>query len=535
MNRCRNIFRFVLLLVTVFPAGYATASECAGKNDFLSAAGCEITASIPYAGGYGMVNVKAYPSTQSGSVFLNNVVVLIKGFDPGNAVSSDVFVWNVYLLTSQLRSRGYDLLVLNYQDRSNDYIQKNAFALAQTLQRVQAIRSTGQPFVVAGYSMGGIVARYALAYMETNGIPHNTRLYISYDAPHRGASVPLAIQRFSPFLDAGFGELKHQISNTKKTISNLSFLIDLFMHIVNIGTLGNAPDAFFSGPMLDQLAAAKVSVTQARQMLALTTSQYTDSPAARQMLANHYGSSGADPLRAQMVAELSALGEYPQKMRKVAVTNGNLDGAVLPNISSDTQYFSYYKSNDYFSLLLEGWATDPQPLFVSTGGLVGYVQSAIINQTAKAFHGRMRGFDGALGYLVNDWKTYNEETYYAKQPAHLPLDNVAGSKLPLLLVLRESFNEAVRQTNVNQYLLDPINIPLNDVTFIPTYSALDLDPSAMYNNLASATTRFDAFYAPPGRIRHDEIDPQVVNNLVREIVARPDLGWLSPVLGTLLQ
>jgi len=49
---------------------------------------------------------------------------------------------------------------------------------------------------VLGMSMGGLVARYALRDMETNGLGlnHDTRLYISHDAPHQGANVPLGFQ-----------------------------------------------------------------------------------------------------------------------------------------------------------------------------------------------------------------------------------------------------------------------------------------------------------------------------------------------------
>lgn len=42
--------------------------------------------------------------------------------------------------------------------------------------------------------MGGQTSRYALAYLEKQGIPHNTRLWISIDSPHLGANIPLGDQ-----------------------------------------------------------------------------------------------------------------------------------------------------------------------------------------------------------------------------------------------------------------------------------------------------------------------------------------------------
>lgn len=42
--------------------------------------------------------------------------------------------------------------------------------------------------------MGGLISRYALAYMEKNNIPHNVKLWVSFDSPHLGANIPLSGQ-----------------------------------------------------------------------------------------------------------------------------------------------------------------------------------------------------------------------------------------------------------------------------------------------------------------------------------------------------
>tara|TARA_R110002124_G_C8811549_1_gene503226 strand:- start:36 stop:743 length:708 start_codon:yes stop_codon:yes gene_type:complete len=48
---------------------------------------------------------------------------------------------------------------------------------------------------VLGQSMGGLIARYALADMEQDSCQdHDTSLYISHDAPHQGANIPISIQ-----------------------------------------------------------------------------------------------------------------------------------------------------------------------------------------------------------------------------------------------------------------------------------------------------------------------------------------------------
>ena len=47
--------------------------------------------------------------------------------------------------------------------------------------------------------MGGLCSRYALAYMESHGIPHRVRTWISFDAPQAGADIPLGLQYWIRF------------------------------------------------------------------------------------------------------------------------------------------------------------------------------------------------------------------------------------------------------------------------------------------------------------------------------------------------
>jgi surfactin synthase thioesterase subunit len=61
-------------------------------------------------------------------------------------------------------------VVLNFTD-ATDYLQRNAFVLVNLLQQIQGIVGPQTTVALAGASMGGLVSRYALAYMETNGLP----------------------------------------------------------------------------------------------------------------------------------------------------------------------------------------------------------------------------------------------------------------------------------------------------------------------------------------------------------------------------
>lgn len=55
-----------------------------------------------------------------------------------------------------------------YQDHGGDYIERNAFTLVKLIQQTNAqLQANGstEKLVIVGASAGGLVSRYALAYM----------------------------------------------------------------------------------------------------------------------------------------------------------------------------------------------------------------------------------------------------------------------------------------------------------------------------------------------------------------------------------
>ena len=71
-------------------------------------------------------------------------------------------------------------------------VRDNAMVVLGALRFIHDVQPTDQLIEgtsVYGYSMGGILARYALAYAEHWNVPHFCTQYISLDAPHRGASL----------------------------------------------------------------------------------------------------------------------------------------------------------------------------------------------------------------------------------------------------------------------------------------------------------------------------------------------------------
>ncbi|MER5858257.1 MULTISPECIES: esterase/lipase family protein [unclassified Streptomyces] len=177
-----------------------------------------------------------------------------------------------YHFLDQLRSLGRSVVLIGFNERSASLLE-NAETIREAVIEANKQKQGSTELMVGGFSMGGILARYALAKMEAEGEPHGTAVYFSYDSPHRGAAIPVGLQAFAAF------------------IPNLA---------------GQAPD-----PNNDFY-------------------RYISSPAARQMLAYYYDhekdSVGVDPLRQDFLDKLEEVGGWPTIPRRIAVANGAGDG-----------------------------------------------------------------------------------------------------------------------------------------------------------------------------------------------------------------
>ncbi|MEU6678094.1 hypothetical protein [Streptomyces sp. NPDC046925] len=196
-------------------------------------------------------------------------VIIADGFNTG---PSDLdFSWEIlergpYPFIGELRRRGYDVVLLGFDERSASILD-NAKAAKSAIQEAIARRTGNHPLTVGGFSMGGLVTRYALARMEHDDVEHETELYFSFDSPHRGAWIPIALQSFA-----------HYIRRLNAAFSN--------------------------------------------QM---------NSPAARQLLWQHISEWGdtpeTDKERVEFLAELERVGGWPRRPKKIGVANGVRTGA----------------------------------------------------------------------------------------------------------------------------------------------------------------------------------------------------------------
>jgi hypothetical protein len=259
-----------------------------------------VTATIPYQSG--VASGDAYVYLAPGRSTLLNPVVMIEGFDLDNSMNWDELyaLLNQEQLIENLRADGYDAVVLNFTD-ATDYLQRNAFVVTELVNQVRAIVGPQTTIAMAGASMGGLLGRYALAYMETNGMAHSVRTFISFDGPQLGADIPLGIQYWVKFFS------------------------------------GQSTDA------ADLLAS--LNRPAARQMLAYF---YTDPPTS---------SGQPDPLRGGFLADLAAVGSWPTQPRLVGIANGSNDGTGEP-FAPGAQIIQYNYSALFGSIVLVGnvWA-----------------------------------------------------------------------------------------------------------------------------------------------------------------------------------
>jgi hypothetical protein len=298
----RILFSLLCLftVVTVFPqSSFMTPSE----DRPIENRGV-ITPIVATIGYQGYEETQEYFGEGEYEIFLDNVngvldqpIIVLDGFDPGD--SRDIAgLYNSLSfggenLADIVRDEGFDIVILNAPqyttggkniDGGADYIQRNAMVLIEMINFLNDQKVGDAELVVLGPSMGGLIARYALSYMEQNSLDPETRLYISFDSPHLGANIPISLQYLINYLARQVGDA-----------DALAIVEDVL----------NSPAA--KEMLYDHLLAHLQA-----------GSDYLQDP-------NKLLPEGAPNFRDAFQAELDALG-FPQNVRNVAMVNGSNQG-----------------------------------------------------------------------------------------------------------------------------------------------------------------------------------------------------------------
>ncbi|GGH35128.1 hypothetical protein IA57_07775 [Mangrovimonas yunxiaonensis] len=180
---------------------------------------------------------------------LDKPIFFVDGFDPNDSRNIPAMYSlldygdPVENLADVVRDQGFDLVVLNFPTYTRaadgaqinggaDFIQRNAFILIELINTINAQKQGNEENVVIGPSMGGLISRYALKYMEQNTLNHDTRLYISFDSPHLGANVPIGIQYLFNYMvngDPGITEAEPLVSGLLNSPAAKQMLIDHYL------------------------------------------------------------------------------------------------------------------------------------------------------------------------------------------------------------------------------------------------------------------------------------------------------------------
>jgi hypothetical protein len=228
------------------------------QNGDINGGVISFTSSItPDLSAYG--EATSYPGEGQYQIFLDTVdgildkpIILIDGFDPGDgrdipglySLLDYAGAMGTENLADFVRSQGFDVVIFNSPvyiraadvmeiDGGSDFIERNAMLLVDIINTINSSKVGDEQNVIIGPSMGGLISRYALNYMEANALDHDTRLWLSFDAPHHGANIPLGLQHQFNFLafgleDSSIEDLQSIVNSQLKSAAARQMLIDHF-------------------------------------------------------------------------------------------------------------------------------------------------------------------------------------------------------------------------------------------------------------------------------------------------------------------
>ena len=284
------------------------------------------------------LNVGVYNGCNTNAA-TGKTIIYLEGIDVMDAIPrNNTTVQMIYASAirnnkiAELRNQGYKFVVVDWQNSRID-MRFNALYILNLLQTLKQQSTDDEQFIVMGESMGGVIARYVLTYMETPNyirqdvlpffteqndpqsviylathqniynLPtnwvepdkmHNTRLFISIDAPHRGASIPLSIQK----------AYQHALPIIQNYLP------------VNIGFITNAFNLFLNAKAAKQLLIEHLSTETG---------------------VGFYKTYSSNNVRNSFMQQLNQMGNYPQFAKIMLMSNGALSGANQVNYYTNNQ------------------------------------------------------------------------------------------------------------------------------------------------------------------------------------------------------
>lgn len=372
---------------------------------------------------------------------------------------------------------GYGVLYVgldNREEQTNVTVEDTAYALEALLSYVNTHRISDSKIALLGHSMGAISSRIALTNMELNSQEHNVGIYVSYDAPHRGANVPQGLQYIVPTMGQYLSDVQAALNAATSDMANMGITISL-----NI--LGNTVQSHLAA-LKEKLSHIVVSSVLAKQML----------------MQNVNGTTEFDALQ----TELTYRG-YPQETVNVAITNGSVKGATLPDpeVNSNGAIYEFFgkigadTSKAYLGAHFALFPTVPSTTNLTadfswwfqkvhyvfgipaTQTITGGVPKSHSTDASFTSYDQVPGSMGnLLGILVDDNNT-----------ARSIVDITPGAKL-------NEAADSLRAIFQSPAATDDVDLNYT-FTFIPTFSALDIPvPESNEAIIDTSLSPFDNVY-----------------------------------------
>ena len=402
-------------------------------------------------------------------------------YDHDNNISTDKIS-----LVEKLRSApyGFDVTLVNFPSGA-DYVERNAMALVALLKRENAkltANASTEKVSIIGPSMGGLVSRYALAYMEKNAMNHNTKLWVSFDSPHLGANIPIAAQENLYFY--GY--------KGRKDDAKIKF------------------DENFRSPAARQMLIEQLDGKQ----------ENAPYPTDLWGVWGKIGQNNNTPFRQQFQTNLNSNGligsnGYPQNLRKIALINGTTNGTKTNNSGNkflELAAFKIFKYGQIFGTSIETKikvATIEDNFLQNTGG---YGQTFAGKVTIK----RVGGIEVQNGSVSR-----------TNSNPRGCMDIVQGGTFNTQGIIKDEFtkvlNSQVDSQEWRQYLPNH--------AFIPSVSALAFKnpnfdwSSAINRNLLcdplNKEIYFDSYFVPSTNQEHVFVSAENANWLIKELQGFP--------------
>lgn len=99
-------------------------------------------------------------------------------------------------LVDSLLKYGYDLIFVNFIDGAGDIISNASYfrGFLNSIINTSLRDEYSEESTIIGPSMGGIITRVALKQLENANEDPFVKIWISFDAPQKGANIPIALQ-----------------------------------------------------------------------------------------------------------------------------------------------------------------------------------------------------------------------------------------------------------------------------------------------------------------------------------------------------